>query len=235
MSHSRYSIHSFNPNKPKTDCTGKRNTSRPVFTAHERTLARAAWGSSTARLGRESFLPFASCGLCLEPAIDPVSCLHGDIFCRECALNNIVAQKKEIKRTEKVREQEEHEILEDQARQNLEAKERTVREFELTQAGLEVKVNGGAQTAKGRTQPTAKELPPAAAPEQMGGKRKREDEQFRLEQGELERISEQRLRKARKEMDDEKVGCATTSHTSRLLTHSCRHQNLPFRRSGHPR
>jgi nitric oxide synthase-interacting protein len=186
-----------------TDCPGKRNTSRPVFTAHERSLARAAWGSSTARLSRESFLPFASCGLCLEPAIDPVSCIHGDIFCRECALSNILAQKKEIKRLEKTREQGECEALEEQARRNLEAQERTVREFELTQAGLAVKA--GTQAARGKAEVSAK----SPVSEELSGhrreKRKREDEQFRLEQGDLERISEQRLSKARKEMEDEKV------------------------------
>ncbi|CAI4219490.1 unnamed protein product [Parascedosporium putredinis] len=72
----------------------KRNTTRPVFTAHERALARAAWTSSSARLTRDSFLPFGSCNLCLEPARDPVSCHRGDVFCRECALANLLAQKR---------------------------------------------------------------------------------------------------------------------------------------------
>ncbi|KAK0623164.1 hypothetical protein B0T14DRAFT_452641 [Immersiella caudata] len=185
----------------------KRNTSRPVFTAHERSLARAAWGSSTARLSRESFLPFASCGLCLEPAIDPVSCVHGDIFCRECALSNILAQKKEIKRFEKAREQEEREALEEQARRNMEAQERTVREFELTQAGLAIKA--GAQAARGKAEASTGLLLPDKSSGQRVEKRKREDEQFRLEQGDLERISEQRLSKARREMEDEKASKPT--------------------------
>lgn len=104
---------------------------------------------------------------------------------------------------EKAREQEEREALEEQARKNLEAQERSIREFELTQAGLAVK--GGVPAAKGKAEVATKPPPD----EQRGEKRKREDAQFQLEQGELERISEERLSKARKEMEDEKVGALT--------------------------
>ncbi|KAK5652536.1 hypothetical protein OQA88_10442 [Cercophora sp. LCS_1] len=173
----------------------KRNTSRPVFTSHERNLAKAAWGASTARLSRESFLPFASCGLCLEPAIDPVACTHGDIFCRECALSNILAQKKEIKRLEKVKEQEEREAAEEQARQDLEAQERAVREFELTQAGLEVKRNGKDGDAVPRAERTDVK---------RGEKRK-----FSLDEDELARIAAEERNKARKAIDDEKASKPT--------------------------
>lgn len=113
-------------------------------------MARVAWGTSSARLSRESFLPFASCWLCLEPAIDPVACAHGDIFCRECALTNILAQKKEIKRAEKAREHEEREAQEEKARRDAEAQERAIREFELTQAGLSIKSGGGARAVRGK-------------------------------------------------------------------------------------
>lgn len=173
-----------------SDYPGKRNTSRPVFTAHERNLAKAAWGSSTARLSRESFLPFASCGLCLEPAIDPVACIHGDIFCRECALSNIVAQKKEIKRLEKVKEQEERAAVEEQARQELEAQERAVHEFELTQAGLDVRSREGKDRTAGSPDPEAK----------RGEKRK-----FSLDEDEMARIAAEERTRARKAIDDEKV------------------------------
>ncbi|KAK4123383.1 ENOS interacting protein [Parathielavia appendiculata] len=188
----------------------KRNTSRPIFTSHERAMARAAWGSSTARLSRDSFLPFASCWLCLEPAIDPVACAHGDIFCRECALNNILAQKKEIKRAEKVREQEEREAREEQARRDAEAKERAIREFELTQAGLSIKRGSTGGEAREKT-----EIPgPAAA---GGNEKTRQDNtprtgekrKFSLDPDEVARIAEEERAKARKAMDDEKASKPT--------------------------
>lgn len=132
---------------------GKRNTSRPVFTAHERSLAKSAWSASSARLNRDSFLPFGSCSLCLESAVDPVACVHGDIFCRECALNNILAQKKEIKRLEKARENEEKDAAEEKARQDEEAQARAVKEFELVQAGFDVKETGERRAGEKRKAP----------------------------------------------------------------------------------
>lgn len=173
-------------------------------------MARVAWGSSTARLSRESFLPFASCWLCLEPAIDPVACLHGDIFCRECALSNILAQKKEIKRAEKARENEEREARDDKARRNAEAQERAIREFELTQAGLSVKKGSTSSVGKERAEPPGREgqrgngkigsSTSETATPKTGDKRK-----FSLDADEVARIAEEERAKARKAIDDEKV------------------------------
>ncbi|KAK8058957.1 hypothetical protein PG994_009405 [Apiospora phragmitis] len=185
----------------------KRNTSRAVFTSHEREQAKKAWSSTLATLSRESFLPFASCRLCLEPALDPVACTHGDLFCRECALSNILAQKKEIKRLEKVREAEARDRGEDAARQEAEEKERAVRAFEMTQMGLDV---------AGRKLGETKQKKPAAQdattvsdtiPEEArngngatGTKRK-----FELDDQELSRIASEDRAKARKALEDEKA------------------------------
>ncbi|KAL2164216.1 hypothetical protein VTH06DRAFT_3432 [Thermothelomyces fergusii] len=184
----------------------KRNTSRPIFTSHERAMARAAWGTSTARLSRDSFLPFASCWLCLEPSVDPVACAQGDIFCRECALSNILAQKKEIKRAEKAREQEEREAREEKARLDAEAQERAIREFELTQAGLSIKRDSTSGT--GREEPE----PPGRSDRGGGGGDGREDgpktgekRKFSLDPDELARIAEEERARARKAIDEEKA------------------------------
>ncbi|CAN8097087.1 unnamed protein product [Discula destructiva] len=131
----------------------KRNTSRPVFTAHERNLAKSAWKASSARLNRDSFLPFGSCSLCLEAAVDPVACVLGDIFCRECALSNIIAQKKEIKRLEKTRETEERDTAEDKSRRDDEAQVKAVKEFELVQAGFDVRETAPSRAGEKRKAP----------------------------------------------------------------------------------
>ncbi|KAL2122973.1 hypothetical protein VTJ04DRAFT_3428 [Mycothermus thermophilus] len=201
----------------------KRNTSRPVFTSHERAVARAAWGSSSARLSRDSFLPFASCWLCLEPAVDPVACLHGDIFCRECALSNILAQKREIKRAEKAREQEEREAREEQARRDAEARERAIRDFELTQAGLSIQTGPAAGTAAAlpptmrrdsggnintNAQSTATSPgPPSKANnhEHSNSPRAGNKRKFSLDPDEVARIAEEERAKARKALDEEKA------------------------------
>ncbi|KAI2612483.1 ENOS interacting protein [Hypoxylon fragiforme] len=191
----------------------KRNTSRAVFTSHERDLARRAWSSTSARLSRESYLPFSSCGLCLEIAQDPVSCVHGDVFCRECALSNILAQKKEIKRLDRLREQESREADEERTRLEAEERERAVREFEMTQIGLDAKPRNNNTTnnnaAAGGRLTESRDTPVAAAAaveEAVNGARKRK---FEMDEEELARIAKDDRAKARKALDDEKAAKPT--------------------------
>jgi nitric oxide synthase-interacting protein len=171
-----------------------------VFTSHERSLAKAAWSSTTARLSRDSFLPFASCRLCLLPARTPVSCSHGDVFCRECALSSILAQKKEIKRLEKTREKEEKEAGEDRAREDAEAKERAVQEFEKIQMGLEAKMGSSSSGKK----IIGREDGKIVVEEDVVGGKRGEKRKFELDEDELLRIAREET-KARKAIDDEKV------------------------------
>ncbi|TQB70768.1 hypothetical protein MPDQ_008115 [Monascus purpureus] len=117
----------------------KRNTSLPHFTSYERSLLRGSWGTQRTRIGRDSFLPFDSCRLCLQPARAPVvACAtNGDLFCRECAISDLLAQRQEIKRLEREREEARRRLEEEEARTMEEAKAREVREFELVSMGLE--------------------------------------------------------------------------------------------------
>lgn len=181
----------------------KRNTSRAVFTSHERELAKSAWTSSSARLSRDSFLPFASCRLCLLPARTPVSCSHGDIFCRECALSNILAQKKEIKRLEKNKEKDDQDKNEDRMREEDEARERAVEEFEKVQMGLEGKTGGKGGKIVGRG---GGKILVEQEVNSEGGKRG-EKRKFELDEDELLRIAQDERSKARRAIDDEKVWC----------------------------
>jgi len=167
-------------------------------------LAKSAWNTTSARLSRDSFLPFASCKLCLMPTQSPVSCSHGDLFCRECALNNILSQKKEIKRLEKTREKEDIEAEEDNNKEEQEAKERAVQEFERIQMGLEAKLGNGSKKIVGR------EDGKILVEEDVVGGKRGEKRKFELDEDELLRIAREDRNKARKAIDDEKV-CALGS------------------------
>ncbi|KAK6409311.1 hypothetical protein LTR95_018329, partial [Oleoguttula sp. CCFEE 5521] len=115
----------------------KRNTSLAFFTAYERDELKGHWGSRSTRLSRDSFLPFGSCQLCLLPAREPVSCpSHGHLFCRECAISNLLAQGKELKRLRKEAERRVAEDAEDRVIGDEEARLKALEEFERTQAGL---------------------------------------------------------------------------------------------------
>jgi nitric oxide synthase-interacting protein len=164
-------------------------------------MAKAAWTTSSARLNRDSFLPFASCCLCLETARDPVACPLGDMFCRECALSNILTQKKEIKRLEKAREHEEREALEAQARADAEADSRALQEFEMTQAGLDPKTRASGDTRDGLKSQGGNSDPVEQA---TGRKRK-----FEFDGDEASRIAVRERAKARKALDDENAAKPT--------------------------
>nr|POF05932.1 nitric oxide synthase-interacting protein [Quercus suber] len=117
--------------------SSKRNTSLAFFTAYEREEVKGHWGSRSTRLTRDSFLPFGSCQLCLLPARDAVSCpSHGHVFCRECAVSNLLAQSKELKRLKKDAERRRLEDEEEKDLDDAEAQARALKEFERIQAGL---------------------------------------------------------------------------------------------------
>lgn len=183
---------------------GKRNTSRPVFTSHERALAKSHWSSSSARLHRDSFLPFGSCGLCLNIAREPVSCRRGDIFCRECALSNILTQKKEIKRAQKARAAAEEEAVKQKAHEDELDRERAIQDFELTQAGLDRKNKPKvAKTEDEKVDATISDSNPQALV--VGGTKRK----FELDKDELDRIALEDRAKARKALEEEKVRIST--------------------------
>ncbi|KAF4510411.1 hypothetical protein G6O67_002299 [Ophiocordyceps sinensis] len=179
----------------------KRNTSRPVFTSHERALAKSDWATSSARLNRDSFLPFGSCGLCLGIAREPVACLRGDIFCRECALANVLAQKKEMKRADRARREAKQEAEQARAMEDDEERDRAIRDFELTQAGL--------SSANKRSKSAPKSTPnvqdePSSALVLVGWKRK-----FALDEDQVSHIAREDKTRARKAIEEEKAAKPT--------------------------
>ncbi|EXJ69208.1 uncharacterized protein A1O5_07244 [Cladophialophora psammophila CBS 110553] len=121
----------------------KRNTALAFFTSHERSLLRSSWGTQSTRLTRDSFLPFGYCRLCLGYARTPVACGDGNsgnrkvhLFCRECALNDLMAQRKEIKRLEREAETREREEREQKAREEEERRRKELERFERTAMGF---------------------------------------------------------------------------------------------------
>lgn len=131
---------------------------------------------------------------------------NGDIFCRECAVNNLLAQHKEIKRLEKKRALEEQERSEEESRALEEAKAKELRDFELVSLGLEnrKRKNDDGDNDRGGDG----KIENAAAEVEAVRKRRKE---FKLDEEELRRISEQEVEKARKELEKEKV-CIFTNY-----------------------
>ncbi|KAK6341185.1 hypothetical protein TWF696_008272 [Orbilia brochopaga] len=114
------------------------NSSSSWFTSYERSLLKTDYGTQRQRLTRDHSKPIDSCTLCLQRARDPVCCSsHGDIFCRECAMSNLLSQRVEIKRLQKEIEKRHAEEEEERQRLEREAVQRGIKEFEQVQMGME--------------------------------------------------------------------------------------------------
>lgn len=112
----------------------KNNTASSVFSYAE--YKKLDYGTKRQRLGNESMRQFDACSLCLQRARDPVCCNSGHLFCKECIYNDLLTQKKNIKRQkerfEALRLQEE----EEKQRAREAARQRILQEFEKGQLGL---------------------------------------------------------------------------------------------------
>ncbi|KAI0586967.1 Nitric oxide synthase-interacting protein [Pyrenophora tritici-repentis] len=173
---------------------------KTIFTSYERNALKDRWGSQATRLNRDSFLPFGSCQLCLLPSVDPVCCPSGDLFCRECAMTNLLAQRKEMKRLEKVNERQKLDDEDQKSREEEEARLRAVEEFEAVQMGLSVK-SGASARVVGRQDGKimVEEEQDAKAGEGRGTKRK-----FEIDEEELKRIATEERTKAKRTLDEER-------------------------------
>ncbi|GLA58744.1 hypothetical protein AtubIFM54640_008846 [Aspergillus tubingensis] len=190
----------------------KRNTSLPHFTSYERDLLKSSWGTKRGVIGRDSFLPFGSCRLCLHPAREPVvACAtNGDLFCRECAISDLLSQRQEIKRLEKERDEAKKRLAEEEERALDEARTRELRDFELVSMGLDAaakKNNGSSQSqndesSKKRKADTSEALAAFKAREvEVDGKRKKV---FELDDKEMARIAREEQERLKNELKKEK-------------------------------
>lgn len=117
-----------------------------------------------------------------------------------------MAQKKEIKRAEKLREQEEREEAEEQARRDAEAQERAIREFEMTQAGLSIQRASGNEKQDITVQRSDSTTASGNGDEKRIEEGKRgEKRKFSLDGDEVARIADEERAKARRAIEDEKV------------------------------
>ncbi|KAA8652406.1 hypothetical protein EYZ11_002859 [Aspergillus tanneri] len=186
----------------------KRNTSLPHFTSYERSLLRSTWGTQRGVIGRDSFLPFDSCRLCLHPARNPVvACAsHGDLFCRECAINDLLAQHQEIKRLEKRRDAARKRLADDEQRTLEEARQRDLHDFELVSMGLDPardkdESKDDQNNKKRKAEDASDTLAFKSREVEVNGKRKKV---FELDEKELARVAREEQERLKTELKREK-------------------------------
>ncbi len=195
-------------------------------------------------MNRDSFLPFAACRLCLLPARAPVVACRagGHLFCRECAVNNLLAQRAEIRRVEREATRRAAEQTAESARDEAEAVARAVHAFELVQMGLDSKLGpigggGGEGSGRGSAGKAGGDSSGGSGTRTIvgreGGKVIIEEEEeakegaaaaagrkrkFELDEEELLRIANKERARARKEMAIEKVCPSAPCHFPSLFS-----------------
>ncbi|CAL1372545.1 unnamed protein product [Linum trigynum] len=102
----------------------KNNNDLAFFTYDEK--RKLGYGTQRERLGKDSIKPFDACSLCLKPFINPMSCPKGHVFCKECILECLLAQKKDI-----IRKQAAHELQKKQDKEEEQEKLAAQRAREL--------------------------------------------------------------------------------------------------------
>ena len=149
-------------------------------------MLKKDYGSITSRLSQASYRNFDACHLCLSSARDPVACASkGDLFCRSCVLENLLAQRKDIKRQEKAYRQRLQEIAESKEVADMSARELLIAEFEMAQAGLSSKTASAMANDK------------ASASNSNSNKRK-----FELDDAEVLRIAQREQERAKKILEE---------------------------------
>ncbi|KAK0556049.1 hypothetical protein OC844_005960 [Tilletia horrida] len=120
----------------------KRNTASASFTYAERVMLTDLWGSKKARVAAHSMRAFDMCCLCLDTARNPVACGEGHLFCKECILNSLLQQSKDItaQKTYLAQLDAEEEAARERAREQ--ARSRILRQFEAEQSGVRRREEG---------------------------------------------------------------------------------------------
>ncbi|KAK3811966.1 MAG: hypothetical protein J3Q66DRAFT_348993 [Benniella sp.] len=176
----------------------KNNTARGHFTYAERQMLD--YGTKKQRLGRDSMRDFDACYLCLQTARDPVCCSEGHLSCRECILENIVAQKQEIERLANMSEQQRKQEEQEQLMKEELAQQILLDEFEKNQMGVLSKT----KSVRGKLT-TDIALPDSPLPSSGNGATSENSKKrpFELDTAEIERLSKQERVDVAKAIEEE--------------------------------
>lgn len=74
----------------------KNSTSQTIFTYGEKQKLKGVYGTCEQRISQDSIKTFDMCTICNNRIIEPACCDKGHVFCRNCAVEYLVKQKKKI-------------------------------------------------------------------------------------------------------------------------------------------
>ncbi|RIB11467.1 hypothetical protein C2G38_2020319 [Gigaspora rosea] len=201
----------------------KNNTALSFFTYAEGKALN--YGTKRQRLGRDSMREFDACFLCLQRARDPICCDQGHLYCKECILENLLAQKKEIRRQQNLLEARAKDEIEESKRKEQMAKEAVIHDFERQQ--VRIAPSSGSKTEEptkastdnstkttnnstktienGKSPDSTKSIKAIESGETFQAGKKRE---FRLDEDEVEAIAIREQQDAMKRLEDEQAAAS---------------------------
>ncbi|KIP10751.1 hypothetical protein PHLGIDRAFT_22037 [Phlebiopsis gigantea 11061_1 CR5-6] len=184
----------------------KNNTASSIFSYAE--YKKLDYGTKRQRLGNESMRRFDACSLCLQRVREPVACLKGHMFCKECVYTDLVTQLNDIKRQKVKLEALKKEAEDERQRARVAARERVLQDFERGQLGLAA-IGPGATTSG------------ADSKEPRGTKRKFEFDSTTVdklaeeaEQAALEQIEREQAQELKHKLPDFWLPSLTPTYTS---------------------
>lgn len=99
-------------------------------------MLKGVWGTSGLRLGADSMKDFDACTLCLHPAVEPLICPKGHLFCKGCIYASLMAQKNHKKKQLEKYNAQLEEAKSEATKDEKEAKVKELTDFERLEGGV---------------------------------------------------------------------------------------------------
>src|SRR5689334_4113153 len=109
----------------------KNNTANPVFTHYEKSLLK--YGTQNQRLGKDSLGEYDSCKVCLHAVEEPLACLKGHLYCKQCIVDYLITHSKALKQQQAKYEQQQQQKLLQQQQQQDDQQQQLLLSFKATE------------------------------------------------------------------------------------------------------
>lgn len=121
----------------------KNSNALGFYTNAEKDKLGPLYGTIKERVGRDSMLSLDCCRLCLQEARIPMICQKGHLYCKECVVESVLEQRKQIDR-----ETKEIELHNSKIESDADRKARIEKEIKLAKFINQERVTSSIETTK---------------------------------------------------------------------------------------
>jgi len=117
------------------------------------------WGTRKLRLGAASVQDFDVCGICLNPATEPLCCPKGHVFCKACIYECLLSQKQFIKKQQEKFAKQEEDSEKGVSQSEMDKQAQEMEKFEKLESSVVVKAPSGFNKKKSKITEPIKNAP----------------------------------------------------------------------------